>query len=169
MKQTEAMPADGAMQFRTGFALSDQDFQGFAVQRIVRFKFTDAQACCGHAAASFWWRQCALAGCIPSPPIWGQFCCPRMGVVNWGCVEVGCIRVVESWMDTIETHIAKDREQLARAEAGGDQAKVRHYATELEGLETYRSHHPGDHKDPTSLEVHCDLNPDAPECRVYDD
>ena len=103
MKQTEAMPADGAMQFRTGFALSDQDFQGFAVQRIVRFKFTDAQACCGHAAASFWWRQCALAGCIPSPPIWGQFCCRQMGVVNWGCVEVGCIRVVESWMDTIET------------------------------------------------------------------
>ena len=92
-----------------------------------------------------------------------------MGVVNWGCVEVGCIRVVESWMDTIETHIAKDREQMARAEAGGDQAKVRHYATELEGLENYRSHHPGDHKDPTSLEVHCDLNPDAPECRVYDD
>jgi hypothetical protein len=92
-----------------------------------------------------------------------------MGVVNWGCVEVGCTRVVESWMDTIETHIAKDREQLSRAEASGDQAKVRHYATELEGLETYRSHHPGDHKDPTSLEVHCDLNPDAPECRVYDD
>ena len=72
-------------------------------------------------------------------------------------------------MDTIETHIAKDREQLARAEASGDQAKVRHYAKELEGLETYRSHHPGDQKDPTSLEVHCDLNPDAPECRVYDD
>ncbi|QNJ29189.1 CP12 polypeptide [Synechococcus sp. A15-24] len=46
---------------------------------------------------------------------------------------------------------------------------MRHYATELEGLETYRSHHPGDQKDPTSLEVHCDLNPDAPECRVYDD
>ena len=92
-----------------------------------------------------------------------------MGVESWGCVEVRCTRVVESWMDTIETHIAKDREQLALAEASGDQAKVRNYATELEGLETYRSHHPGDQKDPTSLEVHCDLNPDAPECRVYDD
>ena len=63
-------------------------------------------------------------------------------------------------VESIETHIAKDREELAKA---------RHYATELEGLETYQSHHPGEHKDPTSLEVHCDLNPDAPECRVYDD
>ena len=41
-------------------------------------------------------------------------------------------------MDSIETHIAKDREELARAKASGDQAKARHYATELEGLETYR-------------------------------
>ena len=72
-------------------------------------------------------------------------------------------------VESIETHIAKDREELAKAEASGDEAKVRHYATELEGLETYLSRHPGEHKDPTSLEVHCDLNPDAPECRVYDD
>ena len=72
-------------------------------------------------------------------------------------------------VESIETHIAKDLEELAEAEASGDQAKARHYATELEELETYRSHHPGEHKDPTPLEVHCDLNPDAPECRVYDD
>ena len=72
-------------------------------------------------------------------------------------------------VESIETHIAKDREELAKAQASGDEAKARHYATELEGLEAYRSHHPEEHKDPTSLEVHCDLNPDAPECRVYDD
>ena len=65
---------------------------------------------------------------------------------------------------SIETHIAKDREELAKAQASGDEAKARHYATELEGLETYQSHHPGEHKDPTSLEVHCDLNPD---CLLY--
>ena len=71
---------------------------------------------------------------------------------------------------SIEIHIAKDREELAKAQASGDEAKVRHYATELEGLETYRKATiPREHKDPTSLEVHCDLNPDAPECRVYDD
>ena len=48
-------------------------------------------------------------------------------------------------VESIETHIAKDREELAKAESSGDQAKARHYATELEGLESYRSHHPGQH------------------------
>ena len=72
-------------------------------------------------------------------------------------------------MRNIEAHIAKDREELAKAEASGDQAKVRHYSSELEALETYRSQHPEEHKDPTSLEVHCDMNPGAPECLVYDD
>ena len=51
-------------------------------------------------------------------------------------------------VESIETHIAKDRKELAKAEASGDEAKARHYATELEGLETYRSHHPGERKDP---------------------
>ena len=45
-------------------------------------------------------------------------------------------------MESIETHIAKDREELAKAQASGDEAKARHYATELEGLETYQSHIP---------------------------
>ena len=36
-------------------------------------------------------------------------------------------------VESIETHIAKDREELAKAQASGDEAKVRHYATELEG------------------------------------
>ena len=72
-------------------------------------------------------------------------------------------------MESIETHIAKDREELAKAKATGDQAKVRHYASELEDLELYRSHHPEKHNDPTPLELHCDLNPEAPECRIYDD
>ena len=51
-------------------------------------------------------------------------------------------------VESIETHIAKDLEELAKAEASGDQAKARHYATELEGLETYRSHHPGNTRTP---------------------
>lgn len=72
-------------------------------------------------------------------------------------------------VESIESHIAKDREELAKAKADGNQAKARHYATELEDLESYQSHHPSEHKDPTALELHCDLNPDAPECRVYDD
>ena len=79
------------------------------------------------------------------------------------------ILIVMLIVESIETHISQDSDELAKAEASGDKAKARHYATELEGLETYRSHHPGEHKDPSSLEVDCDLNPDAPECRVYDD
>ena len=39
-------------------------------------------------------------------------------------------------VESIETHIAKDLEELAEAEASGDQAKARHYASELEELET---------------------------------
>ena len=35
-------------------------------------------------------------------------------------------------VESIETHIAKDREELAKAQASGDEAKARHYATELE-------------------------------------
>ena len=51
-------------------------------------------------------------------------------------------------VESIETHIAKDREELAKAQASGDEAKARHYATELEGLEAYRSHHPRSRRTP---------------------
>jgi len=51
----------------------------------------------------------------------------------------------------------------------GDASKVRHLEGELKDLEEYKAHHPGDNHDPTPLEVFCDLNPEAPECLVYDD
>jgi hypothetical protein len=59
------------------------------------------------------------------------------------------------------------REEAARA--AGDLAKVRHLEEELQGLKEYKEHHPEDSHDPSPLEVYCDLNPEAPECRVYDD
>ena len=49
-------------------------------------------------------------------------------------------------VESIETHIAKDREELTKAEASGDQARARHYAKALQWLKTCRTHHPGDHK-----------------------
>ena len=55
------------------------------------------------------------------------------------------------------------------AKAAGDQGKLRHLEEEVKDLEEYRAHHPEDKHDPTPLEVFCDLNPDAPECLVYDD
>ncbi len=54
-------------------------------------------------------------------------------------------------VESIETHIAKDREELTKAEASGDQARAHHHATALQSLKTYRTHHPGDHKDITNL------------------
>ena len=62
---------------------------------------------------------------------------------------------------------AQAAEEAARA--AGDMGKVRHLEAELQGLKEYKDHHPGDNHDPTPLEVFCDLNPDAPECLVYDD
>ena len=32
----------------------------------------------------------------------------------------------------------------------------------------YKDNHPNDDHDPTPLEMFCDENPDAPECRIHD-
>ena len=72
-------------------------------------------------------------------------------------------------MKSIDEHIEKDRLEIEAARAEGNEGKVRHLEEELKGLEEYKQHHPGDDHDPTPLEVFCDLNPEAPECKVYDD
>ena len=86
-----------------------------------------------------------------------------VGRVSSRLKAVGCA------MKTIDEHIEKDRSAIEQARAAGDLGKVRHLEEELKGLEEYKEHHPEDSHDPTSLEVYCDLNPEAPECRVYDD
>ena len=72
-------------------------------------------------------------------------------------------------MKSIDDHIQKDQSELEAAKAPGDQAKLRHLTEELKSLEEYKEHNPEDKHDPTSLELYCDANPDADECRVYDD
>lgn len=72
-------------------------------------------------------------------------------------------------MKSIDEHIKKDQTEIEAARASGDEAKVRHLTTELQSLEEYKEHNPEDKHDPTSLELYCDANPDAEECRVYDD
>ena len=67
-------------------------------------------------------------------------------------------------VESIETHIAKDREELAKAQASGDEAKAR---TTPPSWRDWLRHHPGEHKDPTSLEVHCESRRSG--MRVYDD
>jgi len=40
---------------------------------------------------------------------------------------------------------------------------------ELDHLEKYQSKHPDTDHDPTPFEMYCDENPDALECRIYED
>ena len=72
-------------------------------------------------------------------------------------------------MKSIDEHIQKDQTEIAAAKAAGDDAKVRHFTDELKSLEEYKEHNPEDKHDPTPLELYCDANPDADECRVHDD
>ena len=75
-------------------------------------------------------------------------------------------------MESIEKHIEKDREILENPTISPQQR--RHIESELEELEAYAENHKadieaGDHHDPTPLEIYCDVNPDADECRIYED
>ena len=70
-------------------------------------------------------------------------------------------------MENIEQHIEADKEELSNPQLSPQ--RRRHLEDELEQLETYHERHPEDTHDPTSLELYCDLNPEAPECRIYED
>lgn len=70
-------------------------------------------------------------------------------------------------MENIEKHIEKD-EQILEDPTTSPQMR-RHVEEELADLKNYKEKHPGDDHDPTPLELFCDNNPDALECRVYDD
>jgi hypothetical protein len=64
-------------------------------------------------------------------------------------------------MDNIDQHIQKDEDLLSDP--------MRHTEEELEALKAYKENHPEDSHDPTPLELYCDANPNALECRVYED
>lgn len=46
--------------------------------------------------------------------------------------------------------------------------RKRHLEDELNMLSSYHDHHPEKTECPTPLELYCDMNPDSPECRIYD-
>lgn len=69
--------------------------------------------------------------------------------------------------NTIDQHIEKDKKILDDPMISA-QAR-RHTEEELESLESYKEHHPEDDHDPTPFELYCDQNPDALECRIYED
>ena len=70
-------------------------------------------------------------------------------------------------MENIDQHIKKD-EDLLNDPLISPQSR-RHTEEELEALKAYREKHPEDSHDPTPLELYCDANPGAIECRVYED
>ena len=75
-------------------------------------------------------------------------------------------------MESIEKHIEEDKKILENPTTSPQQR--RHIEGELEELELYVKNHQkeieaGDHHDPTALELFCEVEPDADECRVYED
>lgn len=70
-------------------------------------------------------------------------------------------------MENIDKHIELDKEILSNPTTSPQQR--RHIEEELHDLEEYKEHHPGDDHDPTALELYCDQNPSALECKMYDD
>ena len=75
-------------------------------------------------------------------------------------------------MDSVEQHIQKDKEILENPTTSPQQR--RHIEEELHEREVYVENHKeeiaaGDHHDPTALELFCEVEPDAPECLIYDD
>ena len=70
-------------------------------------------------------------------------------------------------MENIDQHIQKNQ-NLLNDPTISPQSR-RHTQEELTALETYKKNHPEDLHDPTSLELYCELNPDADECKIYED
>lgn len=69
-------------------------------------------------------------------------------------------------MRNIEDHIKKNKDELIDPIISSQ--RRRHIEDELESLEKYHANHPEDDHDPTPMELFCDANPDALECKVYD-
>ena len=67
----------------------------------------------------------------------------------------------------IQQHINDDRDALDNPELSSQ--RRRHLENELDSLEKYQLNHPDEDHEPTSLELFCGENPDASECRIYED
>jgi hypothetical protein len=68
---------------------------------------------------------------------------------------------------TLQQHINDDRNELDSPNTSSQ--RRRHLEDELSSLEQYQENHPNDNYDPTPLELYCDSNPNALECRIYED
>jgi hypothetical protein len=69
-------------------------------------------------------------------------------------------------MENIDQHIEKDL-KILEDPTTSPQAR-RHTQQELDSLNLYKKNNPEKVKDPTPLELFCNENPHADECRIYD-
>jgi hypothetical protein len=75
-------------------------------------------------------------------------------------------------MESIEKHIEQDQKILENPTTSPQQR--RHIEGELHELKVYVENHKaeiegGDHHDPTALELFCEVEPGAPECKLFDE
>jgi CP12 domain len=68
---------------------------------------------------------------------------------------------------SIQQHINNNKDELDNSQLSSQ--RRRHLESELDSLEKYQANHPDEDYDPTPLELFCDENPDASECRIYED
>jgi hypothetical protein len=67
----------------------------------------------------------------------------------------------------LEQHIIKIAEELERNSENAQ--RQRYLKSYLEELLKYQKNNPDVLEVPTSLELYCQLNPGAQECKIYDD
>jgi len=68
---------------------------------------------------------------------------------------------------SIQQHINNNKDELDNPQLSSQ--RRRHLEVELDSLEKYQLNHPNEDYNPTPLELFCDENPDASECRIYED
>jgi hypothetical protein len=68
---------------------------------------------------------------------------------------------------SLQQHINDDRDELNSGNLNAQ--RRRHLESELDSLKKYQYNNPDTDHDPTGLELYCDANPDALECRIYED
>lgn len=67
---------------------------------------------------------------------------------------------------SLQQHINDDRDEIDNPITNSQ--RRRHLEDELDSLEKYQVNHPDTDHDPNPLELYCDLNPERPECKVYE-
>jgi len=69
-------------------------------------------------------------------------------------------------METIHNRVKDIIEELNSVMMS--KQRRRHLEDELVNIMQYKIDNPDDNHNPSSLELYCNLNPEAPECRMYE-